>query len=60
LRPIGFPYPLWQREFFDHLLRNNESYEEKWQYVRQNPIRHGLVTRVEDWPFCGEIHLLEM
>jgi REP element-mobilizing transposase RayT len=33
LRPLGFPYPLWQREFFDHLLRRGESYETKWQYV---------------------------
>lgn len=55
LRPMGFPYPLWQREFFDHLLRADESYEQKWQYVLENPIRHGLVARAEDWSFQGEI-----
>lgn len=60
LRPLGFPYPLWQRDFFDHLLRTSESYETKWQYVSQNPVRHRLVKRVEDWPFCGEIHRLEL
>jgi REP element-mobilizing transposase RayT len=48
--------PLWQPEFFDHLLRSNESRAEKWLYVRQNPVRAGLVTRVEDWPFAGSIH----
>jgi REP element-mobilizing transposase RayT len=60
LRPLGFPYPLWQREFFDRLLRSSESYEKKWQYVWCNPVRHGLVKRAEDWPFCGEIHRLEL
>ena len=60
LRPLGFPYPLWQREFFDHLLRGDESYESKWHYVRHNPARHGLVNRAEDWPFRGEIHRLSL
>lgn len=60
LRPLGYPYPLWQREFFDHLLRSNESYEEKWHYVRENPVRKRLVDKAENWPYAGEIHLLEL
>ena len=48
----------WQREFFDHLMRSEESYEEKWEYVRANPVRAGLVARAEDWPYQGEIHSL--
>jgi putative transposase len=47
--------PIWQRGFFDHVLRNNESYVEKWSYVRENPVRAGLVQSANDWPFCGEI-----
>ncbi len=50
--------PIWQREFFDHLLRSNESYESKWIYVRDNPVRAGLVARWEDWPYAGEIEPL--
>jgi putative transposase len=50
-----FKAPLWQRGFFDHLLRNSESYVEKWEYVRQNPVRAGLVTRWEEWLYQGEI-----
>ena len=46
---------LWQPGFFDHLLRNNESYAQKWDYVRQNPVRAGLVKFAEDWPYQGEI-----
>ena len=51
----GHPLEHWQPGFFDHLLRNAESYEEKWEYVRRNPVRAGLVRRAEDWPFQGEI-----
>lgn len=50
--------PLWQDEFFDHLLRNPASYESKWEYVRCNPVRAGLAGEVGAWPFQGEIHVL--
>jgi REP element-mobilizing transposase RayT len=46
---------VWQPGFFDHLLRNGESYEEKWSYTRDNPVRAGLVERPEDWPYQGEV-----
>jgi putative transposase len=47
--------PIWQRGFFDHVLRSSESYSEKWNYVRENPVRVGLVKSAEDWPYSGEI-----
>jgi putative transposase len=47
--------PVWRRGFFDHVLRSAESYSEKWDYVRQNPIRAGLVKNVDGWPYAGEI-----
>jgi len=46
---------VWQEGFFDHVLRSDESYAEKWNYVRQNPVRAGLVARAEEWPYQGEI-----
>ena len=46
---------MWERGFFDHVIRNAESYAQKWDYVRQNPVRAGLVERAEDWPYQGEI-----
>jgi putative transposase len=46
---------LWQRVFFDHLVRNSESYSEKWDYVYQNPLRAGLVRNADQWPYQGEI-----
>jgi len=45
----------WQREFFDHLLRSDESYEQKWEYVRANPVRAGLVSNPDEWPYQGEL-----
>jgi putative transposase len=45
----------WQPGFHDHLLRSDESYDEKWNYVRENPVRAGLVARADDWPYAGEI-----
>jgi len=46
---------IWQRRFFDHVLRNEESYAQKWEYVRENPVRAGLVANADDWPYAGEI-----
>ncbi|MFP6620829.1 MAG: hypothetical protein VB877_15905 [Pirellulaceae bacterium] len=37
-------------------MRNQDVYEDKWEYIRWNPVRHGLVENPEDWPFQGEIH----
>jgi len=50
---------IWQRGFFDHLLRSDESYAQKWNYVRENPVRAGLVTKAEDWPYSGEIIMID-
>jgi putative transposase len=61
LRPqpaTAAPTPFWQREFFDHMLRSSESYSEKWNYVFENPVRAGLVTRADDWAYAGEIETL--
>jgi REP element-mobilizing transposase RayT len=47
--------PFWQRRFFDHVLRSEESYAQKWEYVRENPVRAGFVTDPGDWRYAGEI-----
>jgi len=49
----------WQPGFFDHLLRRDESYAQKWDYVWRNPVRAKLVAQPEDWPYQGEIHLID-
>jgi REP element-mobilizing transposase RayT len=59
LRGLGCEAPHWQKGFFDHLLRSGESYSQKWDYVRANPVRAGLAAIPEDWPYAGEIRNLE-
>ena len=39
LLALGMMKPHWQEGFFDHLLRSDESYSRKWEYVRMNPVR---------------------
>jgi putative transposase len=58
LRERRVPAPHWQKGFFDHVLRSEDSYAEKWNYVALNPVRAGLVEHPEQWPFRGEIHAL--
>ncbi len=41
--------PVWQEESFDHVLRSQESLDEKLEYIRQNPVRRGLVKNTEDY-----------
>ncbi len=52
---VGFQKPHWQDGFFDHVLRNAESYSEKWEYVRMNPVRAGVCEESEQWAYQGEI-----
>jgi putative transposase len=47
--------PHWQPGFFDHLLRSADSYSAKWDYVRENPVRAGLVELSKDWKYQGTI-----
>ena len=49
---------VWQRDHWDRQLRNGESYDGKWEYVRSNPVRHGLVKSAADWPYQGELNEL--
>jgi hypothetical protein len=37
------------------ITSSEESYAEKWNSVRDNPVRAGLVKTAHDWPYAGEI-----
>jgi putative transposase len=41
----------WQRNFFDHRLRHEESLAEKFAYICQNPVRAGLISTEQEWPY---------
>jgi putative transposase len=48
-RLLGISGPVWEEESFDHVLRSDESLKEKCEYIRQNPVKAGLVDRAEDY-----------
>jgi REP element-mobilizing transposase RayT len=50
--------PVWQEESFDHVLRSHESFEDKLEYIRQNPVRRGLVGSPEEYPWLWVEHCL--
>lgn len=41
---------IWQRRFWEHQIRNHEDYKKHMDYLHFNPVKHGLVKRVVDWP----------
>jgi putative transposase len=57
---IKHTLPHWQPGFFDHIIRQGESYHEKWLYVEQNPVRAELVETADAWPFQGQVVDLRM
>jgi len=57
--PTRTKRPIWQQDCWDRQLRSGESYDEKWAYVKENPVRHGLVESAKDWPYQGELHVLD-
>ena len=44
---------IWQRRYWEHLIRDERDYAHHIDYCWFNPVKHGLVTNVEDWPFSS-------
>ncbi len=47
--------PLWQKKFFDHILRPNQPVEPVAYYIWMNPVRRGLSRSVGEYPFAGSL-----
>lgn len=45
--------PLWQRSFYDHVLRGEEDMQDVAEYIWNNPIRAGLADERDGYPFWG-------
>jgi putative transposase len=41
---------IWQRRYWEHAVRDDRDFERHVDYIHYNPVKHGLVTRVVDWP----------
>jgi putative transposase len=44
---------IWQRRFWEHVIRDEADYERHADYIHYNPVKHGQVTRVADWPYSS-------
>jgi putative transposase len=44
---------IWQRRFWEHVIRDERDYERQVDYIHYNPVKHGHVTRVADWPYSS-------
>ena len=42
---------VWQRRFWEHLIRNEEEYRAYMDYIHYNPVKHAHVKRAVDWPY---------
>ena len=41
---------IWQRRFWEHMIRDQDDFNKHMNYIHFNPVKHGLVTSVKDWP----------
>jgi len=46
-------YDLWQRRYWEHTIRDEDDLQRHVDYIHCNPVKHGLVKRVADWPYSS-------
>ena len=44
---------IWQRRYWEHLIRNEHDLQRHLDYIHYNPVKHGLVSRVQEWPYSS-------
>jgi len=44
---------LWQRRFWEHAIRDQWDFDRHMDYLHYNPVKHGYVTTVRDWPYSS-------
>ncbi len=46
-------YDVWQRRFWEHTVRDERDFQAHVDYIHYNPVKHGLVERVREWPYSS-------
>jgi putative transposase len=44
---------IWQRRYWEHMIRSETDLARHVDYIHYNPVKHGLVARVSDWPYSS-------
>ena len=50
---------IWQRRYWEHLIRDDTDYNAHLDYIHINPVKHGLVNQVSDWPYSTFHHFVK-
>lgn len=50
---------IWQRRFWEHAIRDNKDYSAHMDYIHYNPVKHGYVKQVVDWPLSTFRHWVD-
>ncbi|MBN8706307.1 MAG: transposase [Bacteroidetes bacterium] len=48
---LGRVGQFWSREYYDHVIRNEDEFRYYFRYTLENPVKAGLVNKAEDWKF---------
>ena len=56
---ITTSFNLWQERFHDHIIRDERDFDNHFDYIHWNPVKHGYVTKPEDWRYSTYRHWLE-
>jgi putative transposase len=51
---------IWQRRYWEHTLRDDRDFTLHMDYIHFNPVKHGLVGQVQDWPYCSFHRLVRL
>jgi putative transposase len=51
---------IWQRRYWEHTLRDEADVGRHADYIHFNPVKHGHVTRVRDWPHSSFHHMVRL
>ena len=52
-------YRLWQRRFWEHTIQDESDLEQHVNYIHYNPIKHGYVQQLKDWPYSSFHHFVK-
>ena len=45
--------PVWQKRYFEHTIRDEKDYAQKIEYMKYNPVKHGLIDNADDWKYSS-------
>ena len=50
---------IWQKRFWEHLIRDEQDYKQHMNYIFYNPVKHGYVDKAIDWPYSSFLQAIK-